>query len=131
MSAGRTAAFIGAAVLAPALVLAGCAGSEREAAPPRQVHQGDPERGASLISSYGCGTCHEVPGVDRADGLVGPPLTHLGSRAYIAGVLPNSPANLEHWIRDPQQVVPGNAMPDLGVSASDARDIAAYLYRLR
>jgi hypothetical protein len=30
----------------------------------------------------------------------------------------------------PQGVVPGDAMPDLGVSSSTARDIAAYLYEL-
>jgi cytochrome c len=35
------------------------------------------------------------------------------------------------WIRDPQQVVPGNAMPDMAINQPDARDIAAYLYTLR
>jgi cytochrome c1 len=65
--------------------------------------------------------------VNGARGLVGPPLTDFGRRSYIAGVLPNNADNLQHWIRDPQSVVPGNAMPNLGVSAVDARDIAAYL----
>jgi cytochrome c2 len=92
---------------------------------------GDSQRGARMIQKYGCGTCHVVPGVDNADGLVGPPLDHFADRAYIAGMLPNSQANLEKWIEDPQSVVPGNAMPDLGVNHRDAEDITAYLYTLR
>ncbi|MDG6110198.1 c-type cytochrome [Dactylosporangium aurantiacum] len=98
--------------------------------PPVEVHDGDPARGARLISQYGCGSCHTVPGVRGADGLVGPPLTRFGSRSYIAGELVNNGPNLQHWIREPQQVEPGTAMPDLGVSETDARDIAAYLFSL-
>ena len=49
----------------------------------------------------------------------------------IAGVLPNTPENLVHWLRSPQAVVPGNAMPDVGLSDAQARDIAAYLYAER
>jgi cytochrome c1 len=65
---------------------------------------------ASLIAKYGCGACHQIPGVEGADGLVGPPLTNIGSRVYIAGVLPNTPDNLAAWIQNPQSYVPGNAM---------------------
>ena len=61
----------------------------------------------------------------------GPPLTRIGDRTYIAGMLRNTPANLVRWIREPQAVIPGNAMPNMGVSEADARDIAAYLYTLR
>ena len=120
-----------AAIVLPAVTLIGCAGPEQGASPPQQALTGSPQRGATLIAKYGCGTCHEIPGIDGADGLVGPPLTHLARRSYIAGMLPNSAKNLEHWIRDPQGVVPGNAMPNLGVSARDAADITAYLYTLR
>jgi cytochrome c1 len=60
--------------------------------------------------------------------MVGPPLDGVGRRAVIAGMLENTPQNLAHWIRHPQSVVPGNAMPDLGLSRQDANDIAAYLY---
>ncbi|WP_310963390.1 c-type cytochrome [Nocardioides terrisoli] len=118
-------------LVAAAAVAAGCAGPESSQAPPQQMRTGDPGRGAALISHYGCGSCHEVPGVAGADGLVGPPLTHFSRRGYVAGVLPNSEQNLEHWIEDPQSVVPGNAMPDLGVTHRDAIDITAYLYTLR
>jgi cytochrome c2 len=82
------------------------------------------------VQTYGCGSCHVVPGVSGANGKVGPPLTDFGQRSYVAGLLPNNADNLQHWIRDPQQVLPGNAMPDLGVTQVDAQDIAAYLLTL-
>lgn len=101
------------------------------AGPVWKVIGGNAQRGGSLIVAYGCAACHTVPGVAGADGNVGPPLTRFGSRTYIAGMLPNSPANLVRWIREPQRVLPGNAMPSMGVTELDARDIAAYLYTLR
>ena len=52
-------------------------------------------------------------------------------RTMIAGELPNSPDNLVRWIKDPELVEPGTAMPDLGLTDSEARDVAAYLYTLR
>ena len=95
------------------------------------VTGGDPARGAALIRDYGCGACHQIPGVADADGLVGPPLSNISVRVYLAGMLRNTPDNLMFWLRHPQQVVPGNVMPDMGITAADARDIAAYLYTLR
>jgi cytochrome c2 len=92
---------------------------------------GDPQRGAALIKSVGCGACHFIPGIGDADGKVGPPLTDEGDRAIIAGVLANTPDNMITWLKDPQSVVPGNAMPNLGLNDHEARDIAAYLYTLR
>jgi cytochrome c2 len=95
----------------------------------RQI--GDPSHGAALISYYGCGACHSVPGVAGATSMVGPPLTQFARRSYIAGMLRNTPDNLVAWIRNPQKIVPGNAMPALGIDEHDARDIAAYLYTLQ
>jgi cytochrome c2 len=92
---------------------------------------GNSRRGTKLIGYYGCGGCHTIPGITGASGLVGPPLTQIGQRIYIAGMLRNTPDNMTKWLRNPQAVVPGNAMPDMGISASDAKDIAAYLYTLR
>lgn len=92
---------------------------------------GDPARGRALVATYGCGFCHTVPGVRRAVGRVGPPLIGFASRVYIAGVLANEPRNLVRWLQDPPSVDPQTAMPDLGVSDTDARDLAAYLYTLR
>lgn len=92
---------------------------------------GSAKRGAAMIRQVGCGSCHSIRGISGADGLVGPPLDTVGRRVMIAGLLPNTPDNLVKWLRDPQKIVPGNAMPDMGLSEAQARDIAAYLYTLR
>lgn len=93
-------------------------------------HIGDAGNGARLIMEAGCGACHQVPGIARATGLVGPPLDHMARREFIAGLLRNTPPNMVAWLRDPQRISPGNAMPDTGLSEAEARDIAAYLYTL-
>lgn len=61
---------------------------------------------------------------------VGPPLMEWARRGYVAGRLPNAPENLVAWLRDPQAISPGSAMPNLGLTAAEARDAAAYLYTL-
>jgi len=99
--------------------------------PTTQVPGGDMNRAKQEIQLYGCGSCHEIPGVSGAHGAVGPPLSGMGKRAYVAGKLPNEPDNLIYWIQHPQSVWPGNVMPDVGVTDQDARDIAAYLYTLK
>jgi cytochrome c1 len=98
---------------------------------PRVVVAGDAERGKAQIVAYGCGTCHTIPGIREARGLVGPPLTRFARRAYIAGEVPNNLDFLIRWITVPQAIEPGTAMPNLGVTEGRARDIAAYLYTLR
>jgi len=95
------------------------------------VPGGDAERGRVAVTRYGCGSCHSIPGIRDARGLVGPPLAGMAGRVYIAGVIPNDPANLVRWVMNPPSVDPLTAMPYLGVSERDARDIAEYLYRLR
>jgi cytochrome c1 len=95
------------------------------------INGGNPANGRHLLYSYSCGSCHAIPGVTEADGTIGPPLRGFGSRVYIAGIQQNTPENLSRWIAQPQEVQPGNAMPDLGVTREQARDIAAYLYTLR
>ncbi|MGW3808894.1 c-type cytochrome [Micromonospora sp. NPDC005113] len=120
---------LGAALMIlPMLAVTACASTAPP--PPPESRNGRPDRGAKLIAQYGCGSCHTIPGINRADGLVGPPLTRFGARSYIAGQLPNNADNLRRWIADPQAVEPGTAMPNLGISAIDAQDIAAYLYTL-
>lgn len=92
---------------------------------------GDSEHGAQLIEEKHCGACHVVPGVDGANGTVGPPLTGIARRQYIAGQLPNRPALLVRWLIDPPALVPRTAMPNLGLTIEQADDIAAYLYTLQ
>ena len=86
--------------------------------------------GAELVRAYGCGSCHQVPGVPGAQGQVGPPLGDFGERRVIAGRLPNNPDNAVRWIRDPQRIDPLTVMPDLGVTEREAEAIVAYLYGL-
>lgn len=109
------------------LLAAGCAHED----PGRPVAGGDPAAGKPLVVAYGCGSCHIIPGVSGANGLVGPPLNHWSRRAYIAGEVPNDPDFLVRWIEVPQAIEPGTAMPNLGVTEGQARNIAAYLYTLR
>jgi cytochrome c2 len=97
----------------------------------RQPLGADPEVGREKIAFYGCASCHSIPGIRGADGLVGPSLEHLASRAYIGGVLENTPENLIRWIQDPTAIDPQTAMPNVRVSRNDARAIAGYLHTLR
>ncbi len=91
---------------------------------------GDPDMGRAALLEYGCAACHRIPGLRHPDTTVGPPLDAWSERTHVAGRLANTPENLVDWIIDPQQIDPGNAMPDLGVPESTARDMAAYLYTL-
>ena len=88
---------------------------------------GDPVRGKIAAAQYACHSCHLVPGVPGSDVRVGRPLDDVATRRYIAGKLPNNQANLVRWIRDPQAIDPGSAMPNMGVNERDAIDISAYL----
>jgi len=93
--------------------------------------EGDAKRGKLAIEQYACVTCHRIPGVVGEHASVGPPLERMATRQFIAGVIANNPENMEKWLREPQKIHPRTAMPDLGVTERDARDIAAYLYTLR
>lgn len=89
---------------------------------------GDSYRGEAMFIQYGCGSCHAMTDVRTAVGNVGPPLDGMAGRTIIAGHLSNRAENMELWIRNPQSVSPGTAMPNLGVGEEDARDITAFLY---
>ncbi|MBS7779281.1 c-type cytochrome [Acidovorax sp. CCYZU-2555] len=91
----------------------------------------DVERGRQALHQYACSACHSIPGVTGSKVHVGPPLKGMGTRTLIAGTLANTPPNLALWLTHTQQVKPGTAMPQLGVSARDAQDMAAYLATLR
>jgi len=97
----------------------------------QDVQLGSADAGRRALQQYLCVTCHQIPGVVGANRHVGPPLAGIATRKYIAGVLPNTPGNMVHWIQHPKRVDPLSAMPDLGVTEQDARDIAAFLYTLK
>lgn len=112
------------------VIVAGTACSQIPASRPQQASDGYPDAAPALFESYGCVGCHAIPGVRGADALKAPPLDHFGRRSWIAGELTNDQQNLVRWIQDPQGIEPGTAMPNLGVSEEDARDMAAYLLGL-
>lgn len=113
------------------LLLAGCNDSQpQQRLTGMMPMHGDAKHGVQVIRDIGCGNCHAIPGISGADGVVGPSLTGVGRRVFLAGVLRNTPANMILWLRTPQKVIPGNAMPDSGLSEKDARDVAVYLASL-
>jgi cytochrome c2 len=99
--------------------------------PARTIPGGDADLGREQLVNHGCGACHMIPGIELADGTVGPSLEAFSRRAYIAGLLPNTADNIVAWIVMPQSILPGGAMPNLGVSDRQARNMAANLYTLR
>lgn len=112
-----------AAAGAVAVLAAGCGSGST----PPSGARGNTARGKMLIEYYGCGACHRIAGVFPG-GRVGPSLVGYANKRQIAGKLPNTVGNLVRWIHDPQAVVPGNLMPNLGIGLRGAKDIAAYLY---
>lgn len=111
------------------LALTGCT-AIAEAVDQETIMTGDVEAGRAALATYGCHACHTIPGVVGANSLVGPPLNGWAERAFIAGSLPNEPAHLVSWIRYPQAIEPGTAMPNLDVTEEDAINMSAYLYTL-
>ncbi|MEO1362499.1 MAG: c-type cytochrome [Pseudomonadota bacterium] len=95
------------------------------------VQGADASRGPALMITHGCGSCHVIPGVSGARGTVGPSLAGMRHRAYVAGILPNEPGSMVRWLMNPTVHAPQTAMPDLGLTEGEARDMAAYLYTLR
>ena len=104
-------------IAATALLLAGCGGGTPS---PK-------ENGRLLLQQFGCGECHAIPGVANARGTSGPSLARVHERAYLGGVLPNTPANMAQWIRDPRRFDPRTTMPAMGVTEGQARDMVEYL----
>jgi len=92
---------------------------------------GDVTRGKALMNQYGCGTCHDIPGVEGAHGMVGPPLSKMALRQTIAGKFPNTPDTMAKWLENPQALNPLTSMPNMGVTPADARDMTAFLDTLK
>ncbi|WP_342116843.1 c-type cytochrome [Pseudoduganella sp. OTU4001] len=114
--------------VAGALLL--CACQPEKPAPPR-LDGGNPQQGKRLLAQYQCGSCHRIPDVESARGLAGPSLERFALRSYVAGRWSNRHDWLVRWITSPQSMDPGSFMPNMGVSADDARHMAAYLYTLK
>lgn len=122
--------FATVCLLTSSCALSGCSGGSTTRSYSVALN-GNARQGKEVIQAYGCGACHIIPGIYDARGLVGPPLTYFGERTMIAGELPNVPSNLVRWVENPVSIEPHTAMPDLGLSETQAEDVAAYLYTLR
>ncbi len=121
----------GVVLIALVVAMASCNGRDAAREGAVTLTGGDPDKGIAAIGRYGCGSCHDIPGIRSARGTVGPPLGRIAVRTYLAGRLSNTPANMMQWIQHPQHIERGTAMPEMGVTADDARDITAFLYTLR
>ena len=87
--------------------------------------------GRDVFTSVACISCHTVRGTP-ANGVFGPDLTHLMSRATIgAGVADNTRDNLRAWVNDPDALKPGALMPAMKLSADELDRLVAYLATLR
>ena len=107
---------------------------ERAAAGPVAKVAGDATAGRALLAAKGCVACHVVPGVPGAIGTIGPTLAGIGNaarHATLANGAPNTPANLNAWIKDPQAQKPGTLMPNVGLTQKEADDLTAFLVTLR
>lgn len=89
-------------------------------------------QGHDVFLETGCGACHAVRGT-TADGVVGPDLTHVGSRLSLgAGILPNDPEMQIRWIGQTETIKPGVHMPHFGMlPEEELRALVAYLESLK
>ena len=108
------------------VLIAACSKREEEA---QKI--GDAARGKQLVQQYGCTSCHSIPGVKGPRGMIGPSLDHMAGRTHIANKFQNSVQNMKRWLENPQAMDPNNAMPNVGVTPDDSRDITAFLYTLK
>jgi cytochrome c oxidase subunit 2 len=84
--------------------------------------KGDAEKGRAFLSQAGggCVACHTIAGNPMMMGVVGPNLTHVGSRTTIAGgIYPNDTKHLSLWIKNARWMKPGVLMPTLGAFQRD------------
>jgi cytochrome c oxidase subunit 2 len=103
----------------------------QESQPASTTQSGFAARGRKLFLANTCSSCHAIRGTS-AKAVVGPDLTHVASRMTLAALtIDNTPADLLHWISDPQHIKPGAKMPALDLSRPDFLAIAAYLRSLK
>ncbi len=114
-----------------ALVSCACLSACKDPVQTRREPASDAQaRGLAAMERAGCGSCHEIPGLDWPAGRLGPSLAGFDDVGLIAGQLPNRPDMLAAFVRNPPAVKPGSAMPPMPVSWQEAEDIASYLYGL-
>ncbi len=107
--------------------------AEQASANSGPLQAGDPTRGRNLIENGPCAACHNIVGT-KAQGKVAPrTLTEFATYPTIAQVegFTNNADNLHKWLRNPQEVKPGTAMPNLGLKPQEIEDLVVYLETLK
>ena len=93
--------------------------------------QAKPSVRSNALFDDKCSSCHAIRGT-TATSHVGPDLTHVGSRTSLAALtIPNSLVRMREWIRDPQRVKPGSAMPAVPLTNAQVNELARYLESLK
>jgi cytochrome c oxidase subunit 2 len=89
------------------------------------------EAGQAIFFARGCNICHAIRGTP-ANGQVGPDLTHLASRQWLAaGAVPMSREALGRWVTDPHAFKPGVHMPASRLDPGDSDKLSAFLESLK
>ena len=90
------------------------------------------QRGQEVFLATGCGACHRIAGTPAA-GVIGPDLTHVGSRMSLAaGVLPNDVEAFARWTAHTVQIKPDAHMPPFDMLPDEElRALAVYLEGLK
>ena len=82
--------------------------------------KGDATRGQEIYSRSTCIGCHAISGNRMSMGVIGPNLTHLGSRYTLAsGLYPLDAKHLAYWIKNAQHLKPGAKMMVMGKGQYD------------
>ena len=118
------------AVVSLGLTLAGCSNGF-DYSKGRRMTGGDPIVGKRAIFKRDCTSCHVIPGFEGNTEVAGPALSHWAKHGMIEDTWPNTPENLERWIRFSETMNPETVMKLLSVNEKDAKDISAYLFSLQ
>ena len=92
---------------------------------------GELAQAGEALAATQCIGCHTIRGVADV-GVIGPDLTHVGSRGLIAsGIIDNDAEGLAEWLSDPPELKPGSLMPNLGLNDDQIEQLVAYLQGLK
>lgn len=107
--------------------------AKQAAATSTATRPGDPEAGKQLFMNSSCVACHYIEGTKAQGQVCRVSWTRFATYPTIAQLdgFENNAENLARWLRDPQSVKPGTAMPNLNLKAQEIADLVAYLQTLK
>lgn len=84
-------------------------------------------RGYKAVQERGCQACHAIDGVETMVAHIGPNLTRVATRSFLAGgVIPNTHNDLLAWISNPDSRKVGSKMQAMGLTDAEIGDVIAY-----